>query len=627
LRRLVSRGHNTDLAVPPRFSRLAVAAAVLGAASNVAQQPARAACSELVYSFQPDCYQPKGDGACGQSAQHLDFGPQVAVWLETSSHALVDTLMVTSLTATRGIGNRPGVWNFRSGPKFPYGKRWMALPLWAFARGRLFDAAVMQDDRETWMGFHEAHSSKEMYFCRPVTTEELNFGVDVVTCPSQNFNSAKGKLVPTVKSYYPPRNDLTTFTNSDCDNVGGTLTTCHVSAASYGALNDLDAIAAATPPYGQPYVRTYHIPQDLPAGDYAIVVEVNKEFDTNDAHNHPAFQDENLPSYGVDGNFGQPSVIYRVPIQLGGSTPSEAATSQIAGYSKWTADAPLDGTIIPRDATISSSIPGSGEMRLRAFDGPGGNGRVHVALQRCEPSPTCGDGGCSDGSAPDALSCTPLPAPPSAVAAVSVDRTDATSAAITFHNASAQGSPVESYEIRYRVGELTAGDFQSADPGPFVTPGAPNAPASFKLDNLKPALTYVVGIRAVDRCGQRSDLTFVSFDTTAQKFTQLSGCFVATAAYGSVLEPEVTTLRRARDRLRAGSPLFAAAADLYYRSGPAAASVVEESRVARNLARRVIGPLAGLAEALDAFSSSPNRPGQAPETAAGTANGTAGRTK
>jgi hypothetical protein len=611
------------------MASLAVMATAVGTAFTVAERPAQAACSELVYSFQPDCYQPKGDGACGQSAQHLDFGPQIAVWLETSNHTLVDTLMVTSLTATRGIGNRPGVWNFRSGPKFPYGKRWMALPLWAFARGRLFDAAVMQDDRETWMGFHEAHSSKETYFCRPVTPEELTFAVDVVTCPSQNFNSAKGKLVPTAKSYYPPRNDLTTFTNSDCDNVSGTLSTCHVSAASYGALNDLDAIAAATPPYGQPYMRTYHIPPNLPAGDYAIVVEVNKEFDTNDSHSHPAFVDENLANYGIDGNFGQPSVLYRVPIQLGGSTPSEAATSEIVGYSKWTAEAPLDGTIIPRDSTISSAVPGSGEMRLRAFDGAGGNGRVHVAIQRCSPSPMCGDGGCPDGSAdapPDSTSqesCTPLPSPPSAVAAVSIDRTDATSAAITFHNASAQGNPVESYEIHYRVGELTATDFQSADPGPFVTPGAPNAPVSFKLDNLKPALTYVVGIRSVDHCGQRSELTFVSFDTTAQKFTQLSGCFVATAAYGSVLEPEVAALRRARDRLRAGSPLFAAAADLYYRSGPAAAAVVEDSQVARSLARRVIGPFAGLAEALDAFASSP-APSERP---ARTATRTAGRTK
>lgn len=603
--------------MPPRFLRLAVAAAVFAAASHVAEHPARAACSELVYSFQPDCYQPKGDGACGQTLEHLDFGPQIAVWIETADHALVDTLMVTSLTATRGIGNRPGVWNFRSGPKFPYGKRWMALPLWAFARGKLFDAVIMQDDRETWMGFHEAHSSQERYFCRPVNPQTLNFGVDVVTCPSANFNSAKGKLVPTAKSYYPPRNDLTMFTNSDCDNVGGTLTTCHVSAASYDALNDLDAIAAATPPYGQPYTRTYHIPQDLPAGDYAIVVEVNKEFDTNESHSHAAFVDENLVDYGIDGNFGQPSVIYRVPVQLGGSTPSEAATSQIVGYSKWTADAPLDGTIIPRDATISSSVPGSGEMRLRAFDGPGGNGRVHVAIQRCEPSPTCDDGGCTDGSAPDGLSCTPLPAPPDAVTAVSIDRTDATSAAISFHNSSAQGNVVESYEIHYRVGELTASDFQSADPGPFVTPGAAGAPVSFKLDNLKPALTYVVGIRAVDHCGQRSELTFVSFDTTAQKFTQLSGCFVATAAYGSVLEPEVTMLRNARDRLRASSPLFAAAADLYYRSGPAAAAVVEDSRVARSLARRVIGPFAGLAEALDAFSSAPDRSRAATKTAGG----------
>src|SRR6478609_5700930 len=100
------------------MASLAVMATAVGTAFSVAERPAQAACSELVYSFQPDCYQPKGDGACGQSAQHLDFGPQIAVWLETSNHTLVDTLMVTSLTATRGIGNRPGVWNFRSGPKF-----------------------------------------------------------------------------------------------------------------------------------------------------------------------------------------------------------------------------------------------------------------------------------------------------------------------------------------------------------------------------------------------------------------------------------------------------------------------------------------------------------------------------
>ena len=94
----------------------------------------------------------------------------------------------------------------------------------------------------------------------------------------------------------------------------------------------------------------------------------------------------------------------------------------------------------------------------------------------------------------------------------------------------------------------------------------------------------------------------MSFQTTVQKFTQLSGCFVATAAYGSALEPHVAALRHARDRLRPVSPLFAAATDLYYRSGPAAAAVVGQSPVARGLARRVIAPFATLAEALDAVA-------------------------
>jgi hypothetical protein len=622
--------------VPPRFSRLIlhVAACCFVVALAVAPRPARAAggCADLVYSFQPDCYQPKGDGTCGQTLTHLDFGPQIAVWIETSSHALVDTLMVTSLTATRGIGNRPGIWNFRSGPKFPYGKRWMALPTWAYARGKLFDSAFMQDDRETWMGFHEAHSSKETYFCRPVSPTEINLAVDVVTCPSQNFNSAKGKLEAATKSYYPPRNDLTMFTNSDCDNVGGTLSTCHVSAATYGALNDLDAVAAATPPYGQPYTRTWHIPPTLPAGAYNIVVEVNKEFDTNAGHDHVAFEDPNLPTYGVDGNFGQPSVLYRVPVLIGSSTPTEAVVSQIVGYSKWTDGAPLDGTILPRDGTISTTVPGSGELRLLAFDGPGGNGRVHVALQRC---PVC-DGGCPEAGTPsddasteagqqdggaDALGdaavdkppisdpCMPPPPPPTAVSSLTVTGMDATSASVTFLNGSSSGQMVQEYDIRYRIGALTDAEFESADHGPFEAGGAPGTPVMATIINLKPGLDYTIGVRSVDQCLQHSALTTVVLHTPAQKFTQLSGCFVATAAYGSVLEPEVAALRRARDRLRAASPLFATATDLYYRSGPAAAAVVGESALARGLARRVIEPFAGLAEALDTVAL-PRRAGR-----------------
>jgi hypothetical protein len=114
-----------------------------------------------------------------------------------------------------------------------------------------------------------------------------------------------------------------------------------------------------------------------------------------------------------------------------------------------------------------------------------------------------------------------------------------------------------------------------------------------------------MGVRSVDQCQQHSELALIAFETPVMKFKQLSGCFVATAAWGSPLQPQVEALRHARDRLGARSPLFAAATDLYYRSGPAAADVVGRSEVAKAMARRVLGPFAGMAEALDAFLGPP----------------------
>jgi hypothetical protein len=171
-------------------------------------------CMTLRYDFQPDCYHAAGDPACLRSIDRLDLGPQIAVWVESADRAMfVDTLMVTNMTAARGIGNRPGVSNFLSGPLFPYGKRSMALPIWAHARGKLYDAVVMQDGRETWLGFHESLSSGEPYYCRPLRPQEIN--VDAITCPTR-FTSAKGKLDSSTQTYYPPRNDLTMFSNGDC---------------------------------------------------------------------------------------------------------------------------------------------------------------------------------------------------------------------------------------------------------------------------------------------------------------------------------------------------------------------------------------------------------------------------
>jgi hypothetical protein len=569
---------------------VAVAGAILTA---VVAAPARAqTCMVLRYDFQPDCFRAGAGAGCAQSIDHLDLGPQIAVWLESADRTqYIDTLMVTNMTAARGIGNRPGIPNFLSGPFFPYGKRRMALPVWAHARGKLYDTVVMQDGHEMSLGFHEALSSAEPYYCRPLMPQEIN--VDAITCPTR-FTSAKGKLDTSTKSYYPPRNDLTTFSNGDCDTIGGTFPGCTVAAMSYAALNDLDAVAAATPPYGAPYSGAWVLPATLPAGDYAVLVEVNKEFDSNASHSHPSFTDPQLAGYGLTGNFGQPSVVYRVPIHIdvAAGAVATAATSAIAGYSDWTGE---DGAIIPRDATISTTDPGSGEARLLETTTDAGTGRVHVRVEAC-----------------GSIICAPPPPPPSLVADLAADKgqlTD-TSALVTFTNAQSAGA-VTGYEIRFREGDsMTDEEFMEAIRAPQVSPGAPGSTASVMLAGLKPSTQYVVGVRALDACGQASPLAQVGFATPATPFKQVEGCFIATAAWGSALASEVQGLRRARDRLRPANGFAAAAIDIYYRSGPAAAAVLRRSDTARAAVRLLLSPVATPTGVV--FSSEPSKGSEPP---------------
>ena len=304
--------------------------------------------------------------------------------------------MVTNATSVRGIGNRPGRSDFLSGPLFPYGKRIMSLPIWAHARGKTYSTLFMQEDTcavggpgESCLGWHESFSSPELYYCRPLQETEaqaaIGTEVDAITCPTK-FNSEKGQFDPTMPSFYPPRSDLTTFTSLDGSDP-----------PTFAAVNDLDAVAAATPPYGSVYNGTWAVPSTLPPGDYTLMVEVNKEYDSNASHLHPDFDDSHLPGYGTDGNFGQPSVVYQVPIHIdvtAGTTDAQS-TSQIIGYGDWTG---TTGVINPRDSTISTSSPGSGEGRLLVISdsSSGLSGRVlakvETSVRLDDPTPERGHG-------------------------------------------------------------------------------------------------------------------------------------------------------------------------------------------------------------------------------------------
>jgi hypothetical protein len=528
------------------------------------------ACALITYTFQPDCFRAAGAAGCTFDAGHPDFGPQIAVWVESADGArFVDTLMVTNAVAIHGIGNRPGSWDMRSGPRFPYGRREMALPIWAHARGRLYDLVVMEDANDDWMTGHEDDSSPEPYFCRPMQAFEV---VDAITCPSGRFRSCKGRLDPSMpQSYYPPRADLFDFGATPCPMLPNYIGSCDPGdSAQYAFLNDVDAIATATPPFGAPFSSTWVVPDDLPDGDYALHVEVAKEFDADAADPHVSYINPNeaigFNGYGQDGTVGAPSVLYRVPFSLGPGAAAAATTLDIAGYGDWTG---ATGDVHAPDGTIGGG-PGSGAGRLAVIAGPAGSGRVHVARADC-----------------GALDCasTPAPTPVAFVATVASAR----SATLRVHQSNEDGRPVVGYDLRAVVlptprAAVDPATFPDWTPAGTVPPGLPDSETSVAVDGLQPDSDYAIGIVARGQCGA-SPATFQRIHTPAVKYAQLSGCFIATAAFGSELEPEVQTLRALRDAAAAASPIARAAVDLYYRSSPPLAALIARSGAARALVR------------------------------------------
>ncbi len=75
------------------------------------------------------------------------------------------------------------------------------------------------------------------------------------------------------------------------------------------------------------------------------------------------------------------------------------------------------------------------------------------------------------------------------------------------------------------------------------------------------------------------------------------GCFVATAAYGTPLASQISSLRHWRDAQLLQGPLGAAFTDAYYRVGPPAAEFIATRPTLRAAARAVIAPIAQAVEA------------------------------
>lgn len=553
------------LAMPSvRRVRAVLGSLLLVGSLTVAARPASAdqpgECHVIDVAFQPE---KRADLATSSPAKSRP--PQIVVWVEDAEGNFKDTLFITQQTGTYGLGNRPGRADFNSYPNWPYGSRKNVFPVWAHKKIPVeFDAIEFQNGEENNLSHPFNQSSREGHYCRPMQTTGIDkSAADAISCASPNMVfTDKGVRSTTKKSNYPPRQDIVRAPGMDSATVD-----------TFNDMNPFDAISQATPAVGQLAAVSWPIPQDLPAGEYVVWVEVSAEFDHNDTYSvaaYPAPLGIPWTEYGEPYR-GQPSVLYKVPFTIS-TVETTATATAYAGYGDPDGDS---GAMHAPDATITTGVTGSGEGRLALVTGAAGDFRVRV-VARPEFDFV-------------------LPSDP---AELRVDSTGSRSASVSFIAPGDDGmvGKVKGYDVRYRVGgdPITADNFGADDTLAYPNapvPGDPGTLQSFELTGLLPQTTYTIAVRAFDDCHNTSAIQTTTFTTPDRAVGEVDACFVATAAYGSALAADVTMLRHMRDSVLRKTVLGELAVEAYYTFGPAVAGVVGESDVLRFTAREILAPI------------------------------------
>lgn len=496
----------------------------------------------------------------------VDFTPtdalQIVAWIEKPDGTYVDTIYITQKTGRFGMGNRPGIADFNTGSPtgdtFPYGRRINTFPVWAYRHGYDFPMVVFQngDERNLSHPFSQSSPENAPPYCRPLQPTEVGF--DAGSCASAAF-SDKGLFSTTATTKYPPRSDLTRKPGADSPSVD-----------MFRAMNPFDAISRATPLGGVLTTASWAAPQSLDYGDYVMFVETSKTYDFNSTYNTTTYPSPvGIPwaEYGKAWR-GQPSIVYKVPFTVA-AMATKAIGDTYVGYGSPIGDT---GVLNPPDATITTDTPGSGAARMQLVSDGGDMYRVRVH------------------ATPEFDS-----TPPDAIGEPQVMNLTSTSATIEFLAPGDDGSigSVSGYDVRIRYGSpITEDNFADSMPVTVtMTPTAAGGMQTIELSGLLPETEYYVGIRPFDNCFNRAPLVSARLTTLYREVGEVDWCFIATAAYGSVMANDVQMLRHFRDSILERSVLGELAVETYYTFGPAVAGVVGESDLLRASARAVIAPI------------------------------------
>ncbi len=163
------------------------------------------------------------------------------------------------------------------------------------------------------------------------------------------------------------------------------------------------------------------------------------------------------------------------------------------------------------------------------------------------------------------------------------------------------GTGAEEYKVYWSAEQFDDASKADADSKGSITA------KSYQISDLETGTTYFVGVTAVDEFGNESKLpellngTPISVDDFWEHYQKSGGqeeggfCFVATAAFGTQMEPSVVTLRAFRDQVLMVSPWGRSLVGIYYTWGPLAARVIQHSPALRLASRTLLLPAVALA--------------------------------
>jgi len=539
---------------------------------------------------------------------------QIVAWVETLDGTYVDTIYITQQTGRYGLGNRPGRYDFNSGPMWPYGRRTTTFPVWthrktpstfpevvfqnvegvnqtcqtnclnqgkplsqcmsecanpAECESLINDPAAPQpmafaDCGDNNLSHPFDQSSREAHYCQPYQPNDPKWlQADAMTCATIAFTD-KGKFSESGRvSMYPPRGDLIRA-QPDAPSVD-----------MFREMDRFDAVSQATPPPNLAAKIVWSIPHDLPNGEYVMWLEVAQAFDHNATYNTTAYPAP--PSSGSKAIYwssygmpyrGQPSIVYKVPFTIG-DVATTTTTNTYIGYGD---PMGLDGVLRPPDATITTDVPGSGASRLTLVAEGGTQYRV---LVNARPEYDYA-----------------IPGTPDRLQPMIIGPTNTTLRFIAPGDDGELGQ-VLGYEVRYMANrEMTEANFSEGSiAATTIQPVPAGQLQTVELTGLLPETDYWIGIRAFDDCQNTSSVSIVKVTTADRLVGTVDWCFIATAAYGSLMANDVELLRHFRDSFMKRTILGELAIESYYTFGPAVAGVVGESDLLRATARDALRPL------------------------------------